>query len=475
MPPANGKSGNEQKPQNGRLDGWKDIADYLGRDIRTCQRWALKLGLPVHRIDAESSRAKVFAFQSEIEDWLKTRDRNGHDLEEKSPVHRFSARGLIVGALFLGLIVAGILFSLKALRSSSSEPTRPALGPVRAVLRGKSLAFFDGADRMLWDWPVDLPDDFPKYTFGVNGPGHTASEMFNSSCVDFADVDGDGRNEAAAFLFDKSPNKRTIVVFDDDGKKIIWEKSALFAFIHPGIPPESDVIVRSLSFQKLPNRDTPSLLGLWNTYRFSPSNFTIFDGKSGERLFQYDHIGNIDFCGYLDFAGRPYIFLGGTNNLAHGDAICAVLDPGALQSGLGPPYAMEPGSSAAIVSESPDLLKDGVRAGHHQYIRIRRTPLSEALGVRWMWVKNAAIEGSRLFLTVEIAAGVYLYYFFDSDFRFIEARPSSNFIRNFDAWRQTGKVALSLEEYLRRRSEDVSYWDGNGWSSDPTQPKYMKY
>jgi hypothetical protein len=33
-----------------RLDSWKEIAAYLGRSIRTVQRWEREEGLPVHRL-----------------------------------------------------------------------------------------------------------------------------------------------------------------------------------------------------------------------------------------------------------------------------------------------------------------------------------------------------------------------------------------------------------------------------------------
>ena len=32
-----------------RLDSWKEIAAYLGRDVRTVQRWERREGLPIHR------------------------------------------------------------------------------------------------------------------------------------------------------------------------------------------------------------------------------------------------------------------------------------------------------------------------------------------------------------------------------------------------------------------------------------------
>ena len=55
------------------LDSWKDISNYLGKDIKTCHRWEKKHGLPIHRIDKSSTRSKVFAYKAEIDDWLRNR------------------------------------------------------------------------------------------------------------------------------------------------------------------------------------------------------------------------------------------------------------------------------------------------------------------------------------------------------------------------------------------------------------------
>lgn len=48
------------------VDGWKGIADFLGRSIRTVQGWEKRLGLPVHRVN---ELEKVFAYESELERW----------------------------------------------------------------------------------------------------------------------------------------------------------------------------------------------------------------------------------------------------------------------------------------------------------------------------------------------------------------------------------------------------------------------
>ena len=55
-----------------RLDSWKEIAAYLGRGVRTVQRWEREEGLPVHRL-AHAERGSVFADPAELTDWWKSR------------------------------------------------------------------------------------------------------------------------------------------------------------------------------------------------------------------------------------------------------------------------------------------------------------------------------------------------------------------------------------------------------------------
>jgi hypothetical protein len=50
----------ENRSANGRLDSWKEIADYLKRDVRTVIRWEKEKRLPVHRVPG-SLRQSVFA------------------------------------------------------------------------------------------------------------------------------------------------------------------------------------------------------------------------------------------------------------------------------------------------------------------------------------------------------------------------------------------------------------------------------
>lgn len=55
-----------------RLDGWKDIAAYVGRNVRTVRRWEDREGLPVHRL-AHDKRSSVYAYRSELDRWRSSR------------------------------------------------------------------------------------------------------------------------------------------------------------------------------------------------------------------------------------------------------------------------------------------------------------------------------------------------------------------------------------------------------------------
>ena len=55
-----------------RLDSWKEIANYLRRDVRTVQRWEKKEGLPVYR-HQHHKLGSVYAYKPELTAWVGTR------------------------------------------------------------------------------------------------------------------------------------------------------------------------------------------------------------------------------------------------------------------------------------------------------------------------------------------------------------------------------------------------------------------
>jgi TolB-like protein/Tfp pilus assembly protein PilF len=64
-----------EKPPGDRLDSWKEIAAYLGRDVTTVQRWEKREGMPVHR-HLHDKRGSVYALPPELDGWLQSRRRS---------------------------------------------------------------------------------------------------------------------------------------------------------------------------------------------------------------------------------------------------------------------------------------------------------------------------------------------------------------------------------------------------------------
>lgn len=51
------------------FSGWKEIANYLGKGVRTVQRYERRLGLPIRRPAGKSS-ASVIATKGELDAWI---------------------------------------------------------------------------------------------------------------------------------------------------------------------------------------------------------------------------------------------------------------------------------------------------------------------------------------------------------------------------------------------------------------------
>jgi hypothetical protein len=66
------------------LNSWKEIANYLGRGVRTVQRWESDLGLPVHRPKGKD-RSAVLAFPFQLEAWLGNTPVRSRDWGSTSP------------------------------------------------------------------------------------------------------------------------------------------------------------------------------------------------------------------------------------------------------------------------------------------------------------------------------------------------------------------------------------------------------
>ena len=89
------------------LQGWKEIAAYLGRDARTAQRWEASAGLPVRRHGG--SAGSVYAYPSELQSWRASRRTKPGGEAASTPAREQPRRRLISALAIAGTVVVALL------------------------------------------------------------------------------------------------------------------------------------------------------------------------------------------------------------------------------------------------------------------------------------------------------------------------------------------------------------------------------
>lgn len=108
-----------------RLDSWKEIAEYLGCDVRTAMRWEQEADLPIRRVPGGGRRA-VFAITEELDGWRhpSTTEPVGPTVLKKQPWIVWSAVTLGVLILLLATVANRGLFPGSAQRLEFKLPNR---------------------------------------------------------------------------------------------------------------------------------------------------------------------------------------------------------------------------------------------------------------------------------------------------------------------------------------------------------------
>jgi hypothetical protein len=136
-------------PQPTILNSWKEISTYLGRGVRTVQRWEDELDLPVHRVRV-GPRSPVFAFEHELRFWLhatrvteEAREANSADSNDshqarKTPVHAAAelAGKLLASAHHNRELLNSLAENIMAMQRARSELARARASAFGNIQRG---------------------------------------------------------------------------------------------------------------------------------------------------------------------------------------------------------------------------------------------------------------------------------------------------------------------------------------------------
>jgi len=138
---ARSRPNSRADPRGRRLESWKEIAAYLGRDVTTARRWEKQERLPVYRLQ-HSKLGSIYAYTSELDSWRDKQALGGAtDAPAAEADHQptkiwRARRGFLVGGVVLVGLLAGAYLTT---RSRVVNATRPKIQSL-AVLPLKNLS-----------------------------------------------------------------------------------------------------------------------------------------------------------------------------------------------------------------------------------------------------------------------------------------------------------------------------------------------
>ncbi len=173
------------KAAEDRLDSWKEIASFLGRDIRTVQRWEKAEGLPIHR-HRHAKLDSIYAFRSELLQWQGSRRNIGlssaqviapaisvpihsPDLEKTSSPAKTShgLKAWAISAIVIGVLAAGILVSLQFFEGATVHTNLIPVPLSTYVGEEEAPTFSPDGSQVAFVWNGESQDNFDIYVTSV--------------------------------------------------------------------------------------------------------------------------------------------------------------------------------------------------------------------------------------------------------------------------------------------------------------------
>ncbi|MBS1840458.1 MAG: helix-turn-helix domain-containing protein [Acidobacteria bacterium] len=318
------------KPAQGsRLDSWKEIANYVGRNERTVMRWADR-GLPVHRVPG-GNRRTVFALTAEIDAWMLGQENasNGGEgqQEERSSEGGASRVGLnenqnqiprSVGndsreatshfRLTNWMIAWGLAAIIIATGAGALRLTQTARGSAARIdsiaLNVDKLEAKDEEGRTLWSQSYDRP-----FVRGLDLPISAQPTMV-------ADFFRDGRQEVVASVETKGPNRddadfSEVDFFSGDGHRLwryVPEMTVRFGEYQVG-PPWS---LADMHLVQSGGRN--SVYVVEQAHTWGNSVVEELDPKTGKNRLRFVNTGALYVVDYTKTENGSFLIAGGFNN-----------------------------------------------------------------------------------------------------------------------------------------------------------------
>jgi hypothetical protein len=319
-----------------RLNGWKEIATYLGKSVRTAQRWERIYNLPVHRLGHEGGEI-VWADSDDLDVWLRSQSVNATPPASPAAVEVEASPDLTGEAAppspeppttyLLPWVRWGPLAALAILVivvGAYSWPTDKRPRVVGWTVEGGLLQGIGSGGQQLWT--ARLPVRLQSEAYQSSWSGRSGTNLVQ------ADLDGDGDSETLiAAVADQRSDDAAFVVLNRDGRERF-----------PPVRPKGTVTFGDVSYA-----------GPWTPYRVHvtttasgeprihasfihrhefPTLLVTMDAD-GRELSRYWSNGYIDSVNTGIRDGRRVWLVGATNNESRGASLAVFRD---VPSGAAP-------------------------------------------------------------------------------------------------------------------------------------------
>lgn len=426
-------------PSPERLDSWKAIADYLGRDVATVRRWERLHGLPVRRIAGRGR--SVFAYASEIDEWLNAMPPAEVASQSGTPGEP-PAEGSRARSIWRWPLVAAVVFVASGWFWSiplwTSEPL-----PYRAESLESGIAAVDKAGRQLWHYAFPAADQsVPTPPYGVPQvlagaePGVLAATAY-SHRID----NGVARSGELLWLTPKGALSRSFSFKDK---------------LTVGAQPYGEPWVMS-TFQVHESGNGRRIAVSARHYNWWPSVVTVLD-KDWRRQGTFYNAGWVDQVHWLS---PNRLLVSGYAN-AHEGGMVGIVDTAALD-----------GQSPAGTDEKYQCSTCGPESAL-RYVVLPRSEVNQASGAS---LNGAVVQvlGDRVLVrTIEfrrLTEAVEALYEFSSSLEFISASYGDRYWEMHRALEAEGKIEHTRERCpYRQGPPGIKVWEpSSGWKAVETQ------